>query len=69
MLPSARLQVSVRKQTCVDRITVRDFTSKGLSRYLSGFVANESKISLPVSSEARHPTTLLETGSSAKYTL
>lgn len=56
MLPSARLQVSVRKQTCVDRITVRDFTSKGLSRYLSGFVANESKISLPVSSEARHPT-------------
>lgn len=56
MLPSARLQVSVRKQTCVDRITVRDFTSKGLSRYLSGFVANESKISLPVLSEARHPT-------------
>lgn len=56
MLPSARLQVSVRKQTCVDRITVRDFTSKGLSRYLLGFVANESKISLPVSSKARHPT-------------
>lgn len=50
--------VSVRKQTCVDRITVHHFTSMGSqdpTRSLSLSVASESKFLFRVSSEARRP--------------